>query len=227
MGQSSIIADRVALKLFDYNVTESGFAADIGFEKFWNVKSPDQRPQANVSVLRRPSARSRCTAAGRAWRRAFRFPRNTGKENLGLLETGAANMVHHIKHHQAVRDEARRLHQLVPHGHQGRDRAAPQAAEAEGARVAVSTHWLNGGDGALELPTRCMTRARKSRDFKFLYPLEMPLRQQGRDGGKERLRRGRRLMDARGGGQGKGLRGRPRQKRLLHHDGQDPPQPVP
>ena len=46
VGQSSIIADRIALKMFDYDVTESGFAADIGFEKFWNVKCRLQRPQA-------------------------------------------------------------------------------------------------------------------------------------------------------------------------------------
>ena len=51
VGQSSIIADRIALKLFDYNVTESGFAADIGFEKFWNVKCRISGLKPNVSVL--------------------------------------------------------------------------------------------------------------------------------------------------------------------------------
>ncbi|MEN6438447.1 MAG: formate--tetrahydrofolate ligase, partial [Syntrophobacter sp.] len=51
VGQSSIIADRVGLKLFDYHVTESGFAADIGFEKFWNVKSRYSGLKPNVSVL--------------------------------------------------------------------------------------------------------------------------------------------------------------------------------
>jgi methylenetetrahydrofolate dehydrogenase (NADP+)/methenyltetrahydrofolate cyclohydrolase/formyltetrahydrofolate synthetase len=51
IGQSSIIADRVGLKLFDYHVTESGFAADIGFEKFWNVKCRISGLTPNVSVI--------------------------------------------------------------------------------------------------------------------------------------------------------------------------------
>ncbi len=51
IGQSSIIGDRLALKMFDYHVTESGFAADIGFEKFWNVKCRLSGLKPNVSVL--------------------------------------------------------------------------------------------------------------------------------------------------------------------------------
>ena len=51
VGQSSIIADRVGLKMFDYHVTESGFAADIGFEKFWNVKCRYSGNVPNVSVI--------------------------------------------------------------------------------------------------------------------------------------------------------------------------------
>ena len=51
IGQSSIIADRLGLKMFDYHVTESGFAADIGFEKFWNVKCRYSGLKPNVSVL--------------------------------------------------------------------------------------------------------------------------------------------------------------------------------
>ena len=51
VGQSSIIADRIGLKMFDYHVTESGFAADIGFEKFWNVKCRLSGLTPNVSIL--------------------------------------------------------------------------------------------------------------------------------------------------------------------------------
>ncbi|GAI53080.1 unnamed protein product, partial [marine sediment metagenome] len=50
VGQSSIIADRIGLKMFDYHVTESGFAADIGFEKFWNVKCRYSGLKPHVSV---------------------------------------------------------------------------------------------------------------------------------------------------------------------------------
>ena len=74
VGQSSIIADRVGLKMFDYHVTESGFAADIGFEKFWNVKSrlsgltpnvsdPDDNDQGIEDARRGTEGRSRTAFA--------------------------------------------------------------------------------------------------------------------------------------------------------------------
>jgi formate--tetrahydrofolate ligase len=80
VGQSSIIADRIGLKMFDYHVTESGFAADIGFEKFWNVKCRYSGLKPDVSVLTRPSAPSRCTAAvPRSWP-ASHCPKSTPRK---------------------------------------------------------------------------------------------------------------------------------------------------
>ncbi len=177
VGQSSIIADRVALKLFDYNVTESGFAADIGFEKFWNVKSRISGLKPNVSVLTTTIRALKMHGGGPKVSPGLPLPEEYKKENLGLLEKGAANMVHHIKtikqsgmkpvvcinwFHTDTKDEVALLRRL---------------AEAEGARVAVSTHWLNGGDGALELADAVHDACEEKSDFKFLYPLEMPLRQ--------------------------------------------------
>ncbi len=177
VGQSSIIADRVALKLFDYNVTESGFAADIGFEKFWNVKSRISGLKPNVSVLTTTIRALKMHGGGPRVAPGLPLPEEYKKENLGLLEKGAANMVHHIKtikqsgmkpvvcinwFHTDTKEEIALLRRL---------------AEAEGARVAVSTHWLNGGDGALELADAVHDACEEKADFKFLYPLEMPLRQ--------------------------------------------------
>ncbi len=177
VGQSSIIADRVALKLFDYNVTESGFAADIGFEKFWNVKSRISGLKPNVSVLTTTIRALKMHGGGPRVAPGLPLPDEYKKENLGLLEKGAANMVHHIKtikqsgmkpvvcinsFYTDTKDEVALLRRL---------------AEAEGARVAVSTHWLNGGDGALELADAVIDACEEKSDFKFLYPLEMPLRQ--------------------------------------------------
>ena len=177
VGQSSIIADRVALKLFDYNVTESGFAADIGFEKFWNVKSRISGLKPNVSVLTTTIRALKMHGGGPKVSPGLPLPEEYKKENLGLLEKGAANMVHHIKtikqsgmkpvvcinwFHTDTKDEVALLRRL---------------AEAEGARVAVSTHWLNGGDGALKLADAVHDACEEKSDFKFLYPLEMPLRQ--------------------------------------------------
>jgi formate--tetrahydrofolate ligase len=177
VGQSSIIADRVALKLFDYNVTESGFAADIGFEKFWNVKSRISGLKPNVSVLTTTIRALKMHGGGPRVAPGLPLPEEYKKENLGLLEKGAANMIHHIKtikqsgmkpvvcinwFHTDTKEEIALLRRL---------------AEAEGARVAVSTHWLNGGDGALELADAVHDACEEKADFKFLYPLEMPLRQ--------------------------------------------------
>jgi formate--tetrahydrofolate ligase len=177
VGQSSIIADRIALKLFDYNVTESGFAADIGFEKFWNVKSRISGLKPNVSVLTATIRALKMHGGGPRVAPGLPLPEEYKKENLGLLEKGAANMIHHIKtikqsgmkpvvcinwFHTDTKDEIALLRRL---------------AEAEGARVAVSTHWLNGGDGALELADAVHDACEEKADFKFLYRLEMPLRQ--------------------------------------------------
>ena len=66
IGQSSIIADQIGTQLAEYHVTESGFGADIGFEKFWNLKCRFSGLQAQRRGDRgHRSARSRCTAAGR------------------------------------------------------------------------------------------------------------------------------------------------------------------
>ena len=177
VGQSSIIADRVALKLFDYNVTESGFAADIGFEKFWNVKSRISGLKPNVSVLTSTIRALKMHGGGPRVAPGLPLPEEYKKENLGLLEKGAANMIHHIKtikqsgmkpvvcinwFHTDTKDEIALLRRL---------------AEAEGARVAVSTHWLNGGEGALELADAVIDACNEKADFNFLYPLDMPLRQ--------------------------------------------------
>ncbi len=177
VGQSSIIADRVALKLFDYNVTESGFAADIGFEKFWNVKSRISGLKPNVSVLTTTIRALKMHGGGPRVAPGLPLPEEYKKENLPLLEKGAANMVHHLRtikqsgmkpvvcinwFHTDTKDEIALLRRL---------------AEAEGARVAVSTHWLNGGDGALELADAVHDACEEETDFDFLYPLDMPLRE--------------------------------------------------
>src|SRR5271157_1193252 len=177
VGQSSIIADRLGLKMFDYHVTESGFAADIGFEKFWNVKSRYSGLKPNVSILTATIRALKMHGGGPRVAPGLPLPEEYKKENLGLLEKGAANMVHHIKtikqsgmkpvvcinwFHTDTKDEIALLRRL---------------AEAEGARVAVSTHWLNGGDGALELADAVVDACEEKADFKFLYPLDMPLRQ--------------------------------------------------
>ena len=96
VGQSSIIADRIGLKMFDYHVTESGFAADIGFEKFWNVKCRLSGLIPNVSVLTTTVRALKMHGGGPKVVAGLPLPEEYTKENLALLEKGIVNMTHLI-----------------------------------------------------------------------------------------------------------------------------------
>jgi formyltetrahydrofolate synthetase len=177
VGQSSIIGDRIGLKMFDYHVTESGFAADIGFEKFWNVKSRLSGLTPNVSVLTTTIRASKMHGGGPTVVPGRPLPEEYTKENLSLLEKGLCNMTHMIgvirksginpvvcinAFHTDTKDEIAMVRKY---------------AEQAGARVALSEHWLKGGDGALELADVVMDACKDKVTLKFLYPLELPLRQ--------------------------------------------------
>jgi len=176
VGQSSIIADRVGLKCFDYHVTESGFAADIGFEKFWNVKCRFSGLKPHVSVLTSTIRALKMhgggpkVVAGKALDDAYT------KENLGLVEKGVENMVHMIG---VIRKAGINPVVCVNRFYTDTDAEVAivkKAAEAAGARCAESKHWEKGGEGALEFADAVIEACNDSNDFKFLYPLEMKLR---------------------------------------------------
>ena len=176
VGQSSIIADRVGLKLFDYHVTESGFAADIGFEKFWNVKCRFSGLKPHVSVLTTTVRALKMHGGGPKVVAGKALPEEYTKENVGLVEKGCANMVHMIN---VIRKSG--INPVVCINRFYTDTnaevaAVKKAAEAAGARCAESQHWLKGGEGALELADAVIDACNEKNDFKFLYPLEMKLR---------------------------------------------------
>jgi formate--tetrahydrofolate ligase len=177
VGQSSIIADRVGLKLFDYHVTESGFAADIGFEKFWNVKCRISGLTPNVSVITATIRALKMHGGGPRVVPGVSLAPEYAKENLDLLEKGIENLVHHIR---TVKLSG--MKPVVCINSFSTDTKEEVAlvrryAEAEGARVALSEHWLKGGDGALELADAVIETCEEKTDFKFLYSLETPLKE--------------------------------------------------
>lgn len=176
IGQSSIIADRIGLKLFDYHVTESGFAADIGFEKFWNVKCRFSGLKPHVSVLTTTVRALKMHGGGPKVVPGKALPEEYTKENIALVEKGCSNMVHMIN---IIRKSG--INPVVCINRFYTDTnaevaAIKKAAEAAGARCAVSEHWLRGGEGALELADAVIDACNDKNDFKFLYPLEMKLR---------------------------------------------------
>ena len=176
VGQSSIIGDRVALKLFDYHVTESGFGADIGFEKFWNVKSRYSGLKPHVSVLTTTIRALKMHGGGPKVVAGLPLPDEYTKEDLGLLEKGMGNMLHHIS---IIKAAGINPVVCINRFHTDTDAEAAlirKAAESAGARCAESTHWANGGDGALELADVVKEACEDTNEFKFLYPMEMKLR---------------------------------------------------
>ncbi len=177
IGQSSIVADQIGLKLSDYLVTESGFGADIGFEKFWNLKCRFSGLKPHCAVV---------VATIRALKMHGGGPKVVpGKpldpayisENVGLIEKGCSNLIAHIENvkkaginpvvcinafHTDTKDEIAAVRRL---------------AEQTGARVALSEHWLKGGDGALELADAVMEACDDENNFHFLYEDTTPLRE--------------------------------------------------
>ena len=176
VGQSSIIADRIGLKMFDYHVTESGFAADIGFEKFWNVKCRFSGLKPHVSVLTSTIRALKMHGGGPKVVAGIALPEEYTKENLELVEKGCANMVHHIN---TIRKAGINPVVCVNRFYTDTDAEVAivkKAAEAAGARCAESKHWELGGEGALEFADAVIDACNDENDFKFLYPIEMKLR---------------------------------------------------
>lgn len=176
IGQSSIIADRIALKLGDYVVTESGFGADIGFEKFWNLKCRYSGHRPNAAVVVATIRALKCHGGapipvpGRPLDPCYK------EENVGWVEKGVENLIHHIN---TVKKAGINPVVCINHFHTDTDaevKAVRKLAEKAGARVALSQHWLKGGDGALELADAVTDACNQPNNFKFLYELNVPLR---------------------------------------------------
>ena len=176
VGQSSIIADRIGLKMFDYHVTESGFAADIGFEKFWNVKCRYSGLKPHVSVLVATIRALKMHGGGPKVVPGRPLPDAYVKEDLQTLEKGLPNLLHHINTIKTAGINPVVCINAFHTDTKAEIELVRKAVEAAGARCALSTHWANGGDGALELADAVIDACNEKNEFKFLYPNEMKLR---------------------------------------------------
>jgi methylenetetrahydrofolate dehydrogenase (NADP+)/methenyltetrahydrofolate cyclohydrolase/formyltetrahydrofolate synthetase len=176
VGQSSIIGDRLGLKMFDYHVTESGFAADIGFEKFWNVKCRCSGLVPNVSVLTTTIRALKMHGGGPRVAPGLPLAAEYTQENLPLLERGLPNLLHHLG---IIRRSGINPVVCINCFHTDTKEEIAlvrRAVESTGARCAASEHWARGGEGALELADAVLDACRDEVNFQYLYPLEMKLR---------------------------------------------------
>ena len=177
IGQSSIIADRLGLKLADYHVTESGFGADIGFEKFWNLKCRFSGLKPDVSVIVATIRALKMHGGGPNVVPGKPLDAAYKEKNVGLVEKGAENLIAHI---ETVKKSGIKPVVCINHFYTDTEEeinAVRKAAEAAGARVALSKHWELGGKGAEELAQTVVEAAEEPVDFKFLYGETTPLKE--------------------------------------------------
>jgi formate--tetrahydrofolate ligase len=177
IGQSSIIADRLGTKLAEYHITESGFGADIGFEKFWNLKCRMSGLSPDAVVLVATIRALKMHGGGPAVKAGVSLADEYVTENLGLVEAGCENLLAHI---DIVRKSGVRPIVCINSFHtdaQAEIDLVRRIAEAAGARAVCSEHWLKGGRGALELAEAVIETCNEPSHFQFLYDLTMPLRQ--------------------------------------------------
>jgi formate--tetrahydrofolate ligase len=178
IGQSSIIADLLATKLSDYHVTESGFGADIGFEKFWNLKCRISGLKPDVVVIVATIRALKMHGGGPAVKPGIPLAEEYMQENLELVEAGCDNLIAHI---ETVKKSGVRPVVCI-NGFYTDTKAeielVRKIAEQNGALVAYSEHWLKGGEGSIELAEAVIEACKEENGFKFLYELGTPLRKQ-------------------------------------------------
>jgi formate--tetrahydrofolate ligase len=176
IGQSSIIADMIGLKLGDIHITESGFGADIGFEKFWNLKCRFSGLNPNAVVIVATIRALKCHGGAPIPVPGRPMPEEYKQENVEWVEKGCQNLVHHINTARLSGASPVVCINAFYTDTENEIRAVRRIAEKAGARVALSKHWQYGGEGALELADAVIDACNEPNNFRFLYDLSTPLR---------------------------------------------------
>jgi methylenetetrahydrofolate dehydrogenase (NADP+)/methenyltetrahydrofolate cyclohydrolase/formyltetrahydrofolate synthetase len=177
-GNSSIIADRIALKLGDYVVTESGFGADVGMEKFMDIKCRYSGLIPNCVVMVATVRALKMHGGGPKVVAGKPLDSAYTDENVELLKKGLPNLQHHIKN--ALRYG---IPVVVAVNSFATDTPAEvelvrkAAVEAGAEDAVVCTHWADGGKGAIKLAELVVKACEKPSKFHFLYPLEWSIKQ--------------------------------------------------
>ena len=173
-GCNSVIATRTALKLSDYTVTEAGFGADLGAEKFLDIKCRMAGLKPSCVVL---------VATARALKYNGGVPKaDTGYENLEALKKGLPNLIKHISNIT----EVYKLPCVVAINRFPQDTEAElslirKKCEEHGANVALSEVWAKGGEGAIELAEKVVKLCETKIDFQYSYELDKPIKEKIKD----------------------------------------------
>lgn len=178
-GNSSIMADKIALKLADFVITESGFGADMGMEKFFDIKCRYSGNVPDVVVLVVTVRALKMHGGGPKVTAGAPLAAEYIDENLELVEKGAGNMLAHasiaqkfgipvvvaVNRFPTDTDAELELVRKIASGHPGIVDAV------------VADHFSQGGAGAIELAEAVVRASEMPSNFKFLYPLEKSLKE--------------------------------------------------
>ena len=176
-GQSSIIADKIALKMADYVITESGFGADIGMEKFMDIKCRYSGLVPQVVVLVATVRALKMHGGGPKVVAGKPLAPEYTDENLDLLQKGLPNMVQHIENALKYGVNVVVAVNSFANDTEAEVKLVRKAALEAGAMDAVvSRHWMEGGKGAIALAEAVVKAAEKPSNFRFLYPLDQPIK---------------------------------------------------
>lgn len=176
IGQSSIIADRLGLKLADYMVTESGFGVDIGFEKFWNLKCRMSGLAPNCSVIVATIRALKMHGGGPAVVPGKPLDPVYTEPHPELVEKGLPNLVAHV---ETVKKSLIRPVICLNHFPGDSDdeiAVVRRCAEALGVPMAVSKHWAQGGAGAGELAEIVVSLCDAPPRFRLLYEDDLSIK---------------------------------------------------
>jgi methylenetetrahydrofolate dehydrogenase (NADP+)/methenyltetrahydrofolate cyclohydrolase/formyltetrahydrofolate synthetase len=178
-GNSSIMADKIGLKLADYVITESGFGADMGMEKFFDIKCRYSGNLPNAVVLVVTVRALKMHGGGPKVTAGVPLAPEYTNENLELVEKGAANMLAHIKIARKFGVPVVVAINRFPTDTDAELELVRQIAKADEGVVdaVVCDHYSKGGAGAVELGKAVIKAAELKSDFKFLYPLDKSIKE--------------------------------------------------
>jgi formate--tetrahydrofolate ligase len=175
-GNSSIVADLIGIRGSDYLVTEAGFGADMGAERFFNIKCRYSGLEPDAAVLV-ATVRALKVHSGRYEVKAGQpLPEEMLVENPGDVHTGADNLRKQIENIRAHGVSPVVAVNSFPTDYDSEHDAIREVAEEMGARVAICNHFSEGGKGAVELAEAVAEAAEEPTEFHFLYPEEAPLK---------------------------------------------------
>jgi len=176
-GNSSVIADRIALKLADYVVTEGGFGADIGAEKFFNIKCRSSALIPDAAVLVATVRALKLHGGSPSARPGLKYPAPYCEEDLPLLEAGLCNLGRHIRNLKRFGiPVVVAINRFLVDSPAELEMVRRYAIDNGADEAAVCTSWTDGGSGAADLARAVERLAEKPSNFNFLYELAMPIK---------------------------------------------------